>query len=104
VNYWKLFNQLLDDGVAVGLVQLSAYWYFHQEVTVVWLNTRSTPFAISNGIKQEGVLSAYLFTRCIRYLLCDISGTHIGCIGGLTVNIIAYSLLYLHLLGIYCRC
>ena len=36
----------------VGLVQLLAYWYSHQKVIVVWLNTRSTPFAISNGTKQ----------------------------------------------------
>jgi len=45
-------------------------------------------FAISNGTKQGGVLSLYLFTRYIWYLLCDISGTPIG---GLAVNIIAYA-------------
>jgi len=43
----------------VGLVQLPAHWYSRREVTVVWLNTRSTPFAISDGTKQEGIL----FTR-----------------------------------------
>ena len=53
---------------------------------------RSTLFVISNETKQGGILPPYLFARYIRYLLCDISGTHIGCcIGGLTVNIFAYA-------------
>jgi len=31
VNYWKLFNQLLSDGVDVHLVKLLAYWYVNQD-------------------------------------------------------------------------
>jgi len=27
VNYWKLFNHLLDDGIDVRLVRLLAHWY-----------------------------------------------------------------------------
>ena len=52
-------------------------------------------FAISNRTKQGGVLSLYLFTPYIWYLLCDISGTPIG---GLAVNIIAYAFLSSHLM------
>jgi hypothetical protein len=62
VNYWKLFNQLLDDGVDSNLVELLAYWYCNQEASVVWINTRSASFFIANGTKQGGVLSPYLFT------------------------------------------
>lgn len=32
VNYWKLFNQPLDDGVGGNLVELLAYWYCNQEL------------------------------------------------------------------------
>jgi len=92
VNYWKLFNQLLDDGVSVNLGQLSAFWYSHQEVSILWINTKSNPFTVNNGTKRGGVLSPYLFTRYIRHSLYSLSNCGIGCnIGGLAVNIIAYA-------------
>ena len=34
VNYWKLFNQLISEGVDVYLVKLLAYWYVNQEVDI----------------------------------------------------------------------
>jgi len=103
VNYWKLFNQLLDDGIDICLVQLLAYWYSHQEISVVWANSKSVPFAVSNGTKQGGVLSPYFFTRYISQLLCIISGCHVGCnIGGLAVNIVAYAD-DIVLAGVHCR-
>ena len=40
VNYWKLFNQLLSDGVDMHLVKLLAYCYVNQEVSVRWLSTK----------------------------------------------------------------
>jgi len=30
VNYWKLFNQLLDDGIRVCYVELLVFWYTEQ--------------------------------------------------------------------------
>jgi len=66
VNYWKLFNYLLDDGIDVCLVRLLAHWYTSQQVSVLWNNIRSLPFTVNNGTKQGGLLSPYLFTRYIR--------------------------------------
>ena len=92
VNFWKLFNQLLDDNVDVCLVQLLAYWYSHQEICVAWAGCKSAPFSVSNGTKQGGVLSPYFFTRYISQLLCAVSDSGIGCnIGGLAVNIVVYA-------------
>ena len=34
VNYWKLFKQLLDNGLSCLIVSLLAYWYSHQRVCV----------------------------------------------------------------------
>jgi hypothetical protein len=34
INYWKLFNNLLDDGVDVNIVHLIAYWYSSQQLCV----------------------------------------------------------------------
>jgi len=67
VNYWKLFNHLLDDGIDVRLVRLLAHWYASQQVSVLWNNIRSLPFTVNNGTKQGGVLSPYLFTiPCLK--------------------------------------
>ena len=79
VNYWKLFNQLLDDGVECILVELLAYWYCNQEASIIWINSRSSTFYIANGTKQGGVLSPYLFTRYIRPVLFAVSNSHVGC-------------------------
>jgi len=49
VNYWKLFNQLLSDGVDVHLVKLLAYWYVNQEVSVRWLGTSVTKILQHQG-------------------------------------------------------
>jgi len=92
VNYWKLFNQLLDDGIRVCFVKLLAFWYTEQVAYVSWQNTRSVGFFIGNGTRQGGVLSPYLFTRYVRDLLKTVNSSGIGCsIGGIFVNIFAYA-------------
>jgi len=35
VNYWKLFKQLLEDGLTASIVLL-AFWYSRQYATVQW--------------------------------------------------------------------
>jgi len=83
VNYWKLFNQLLDDGIRVCYVKLLAFWYTEQVVYISWQN---------NGSRQGGVLSPYLFTRYVRNLLKTVNSSGIGCsIGGIFVHIFAYA-------------
>jgi len=92
VNYWKLFGQLMDDGVNSYIVLLLAYWYSHQQASVIWMNTQSNVFRVGNGTKQSGILSPYLFLRYIRLLLYKICVSKIGChIGGMAVNVFAYA-------------
>ena len=92
VNYWKLFNKLLDDDIDVAIVNILAFWYSNQEVCVRWQNTMSNSFTISNGIRQGGILSPMLFSRYIHDLLQGISAAGIGCnIGGIFYNILAYA-------------
>jgi len=92
VNYWKLFNKLLNDGIDVNIVALLAFWYSHQEVCVRWHNVVSDSFSIHNGTRQGGILSPFLFTRYIRELLQAIIDTRIGCnIGGVMMNVLAYA-------------
>ena len=42
VNYWKLFQKLLDDGVSYFIVNLLAYWHSSQSAVVRWQNTVSS--------------------------------------------------------------
>jgi len=57
VNYWKLFGQLIDDRVNSCIMLLLAYWYSHQQASVIWMNSRSSVFMVVNGTKQGGILS-----------------------------------------------
>jgi hypothetical protein len=92
VNYWKLFNKLLDDDVDCNIVALLAVWYSGQEVCIQWKNTLSSSFHIGNGTRQGGILSPYLFTRYIRELICAVVHSNIGCnIGGVFYNVLAYA-------------
>ena len=92
VNYWKLFNKLLDDNCNVAAVKLIAYWYSYQEVCVNWHNTVSEFFTLGNGTRQGGVLSPRFFARYIRELLMKIAGSDVGCnVGGMMMNILAYA-------------
>ena len=52
VNYWKLFKQLLDDGVNVSIVRLLPFWYENQSISLLWNNTKSSSFTVGNGIKR----------------------------------------------------
>ena len=92
VNYWKLFNKLMDDGINTSIVALLAFWYSNQEVCVRWHNVFSDCFLIRNGTRQGGILSPTLFNRYIRELLQAIIDTRVGCnIGGLMMNVLAYA-------------
>jgi len=92
VNYWKLFNKLLDDHIDGNIVGILAYWYSHQEICVRWHNTLSKWFTMGNGTRQGGVLSPGLFSRYIRDLLSALVTTHVGCnVGGIFYNVLAYA-------------
>ena len=69
VNYWKLFNKLLDDGVNDAIVALLAYWYSNQEICVRWNSSLSSNFCVSNGTRQGGILSPNLFSPYTVYVI-----------------------------------
>ena len=92
VNYWKLFNMLLDDHVVTSIVRLLAFWYSNQWACVRWHNCRSESFKLGNGTRQGGVLSPWLFARYIRGLISEVVMSKVGCnIGGVVINVLAYA-------------
>ena len=46
-------------------VRILYYWYSKQNMKVKWVNCLSSPFSGSNGVRQGGVLSPYLFALFI---------------------------------------
>lgn len=92
VNYWKLFNKLLDDNIDSSVIGIFAFWYSHQQACVRWQNTITDFFHIGNGTRQGGVLSPTFFVRYIRDLVAAIISSRIGCaVGSLCINVLAYA-------------
>jgi len=52
VNYWKLFNKLLDDNIDANVAGTLAYWYSNQQICFRWLDSTSNYFTIGNGTRQ----------------------------------------------------
>ena len=73
VNHHTLFNKLIKRGVPGYLVRILVFWYSTQEMTVRWGSTISKCFKVSNGVRQGGILSPYLFNIYIWMPLLLIS-------------------------------
>ena len=61
VNYKMLFKKLIRRNMPTCFVRILHYWYSKQNMKVNWGNSLSSPFSVSNGVRQGGVLSPYLF-------------------------------------------
>ena len=61
VNHSLLFNKLCARGVPFYLIRLLVYWYEHQRMCVRWGGVYSSYLTVTNGVRQGGILSPYLF-------------------------------------------
>ena len=61
INHDTLFQKLVNRNVPAYIVRLLVFWYSHQQMFVKWGNVMSSVFTVSNGVRQGGVLSPYLF-------------------------------------------
>ena len=61
VNHFKLFTTLSKRNVLMYIIRIIIFWYTSQTMYVHWNNTMSTGFNVSNGVRQGGILSPYLF-------------------------------------------
>ena len=65
INHEKLFIKMTQRGVPSFLVRILVFWYAHQTMSVKWGNSVSPPFHVTNGVRQGGILSPFLFNICI---------------------------------------
>ena len=85
IHYGKLFTILLSKQVPAFISRDLLDSYIRQMSRALWNRCCSPYFAMSNGVKQGGVLSAILFTIYIDKLLVKLKRSGLGCrIGTLT--------------------
>ena len=68
VNHSTLFNKLLRKGGNAAVVKLLISQYEAQKFHVRWGTSLSDGFSVTNGMRQGGILSPYLFNVYIDEL------------------------------------
>ena len=79
VNHSLLFDKLCARGVPFYLIRLLVYWYEHQLMCVRWGGVYSSSSTVTNGVRQGGILSPYLFNVYVDDLSVKLNSCHVGC-------------------------
>ena len=61
VNHYVLFEKLIKWGTPLYIVRILVFWYTTQKIYVRWKYIMSHSFSVTNGVRQGGILSPYLF-------------------------------------------
>ena len=85
LSFYTLFNMLLDKKMCPRTVRLLYYMYTNQICYVTWSTNGSETFNISNGVKQDGVISPLHFSIYIDNLFLELRSSGLGCHVGLTI-------------------
>jgi len=87
VLHMKLFGTLIQRKVPMCFVRLLKHWYKEQKMQIKWGKQFSEAFHVSNGVRQGGVLSPYLFAVYLDDLSKEINNIKAGCyIGEVLLN------------------
>ena len=92
VDHSILFDKLHKRNVPGYITRILAYWYAKQTMRVRWGNVLSAEFNVTNGVRQGGILSPYLFNVYVDDLSQALNSHKIGCyINNKLVNHIMYA-------------
>ena len=92
INHWVLFDKLLKRRVPVIIVRILQKWYSMQRFIVGWGKSMSEPFGVSNGVRQGGILSPFLFNVVVDDLSLLLNSLNVGCyINGASFNHLIYA-------------
>ena len=87
VSHYVLFDKLLKRGVPLYVVRILIFWYTSQTMYVRWNNVLSSGFGVSNGVRQGGILSSYLFCVYMDDLSIKLNDIKVGCTIGTTLSV-----------------
>jgi len=78
-NHSLLFAKLIRRNVSMCIVRLLLSWYRQQSMQVKWGTNYSSPFTVTDGVRQGGVLSPYLFPVYLDELSIQLGSARVGC-------------------------
>ena len=92
VEHCRLFQKLIRRGIPLFIIRILSYWYSFQCLAVRWGNCISISYTVSNGVRQGGILSPFLFNCYTDEMSCLLTNSNIGChIEDFCVNHLMYA-------------
>ena len=83
INHSVLFEKLKRKGDPGYRIRILLDWYEAQTMHIRWGGSLSQSFHSTNGIKQGGILSPYLFNFYMNDMSVQLNNVNAGCwIGG----------------------
>lgn len=80
LNFWVLFDKLINRNVPIIFVRFLKMWYCTQELSIRWNDCISKSFNVSNGVRQGGILSPLLFSIYMDSLSDKLNSSKAGCL------------------------
>ena len=78
VDHYMLLKKRILCNIPLCLVRLLLYWYKSQMQCIKWGSHFSEVFGVSNGVRQGGVLSPYVFALSLNDLSTNLNAIKSG--------------------------
>ena len=92
MNYRTPFKKFSERGVPGYMLCVLTYWHKNQTMCIRWGDVYSVKFKVTNGVRQWGILSPYLFNVYVDELSEQLKLCNVDCnVNGHLINYIMYA-------------